>query len=103
MVSAAAARFDEANAAYNAGLYADAVRDFTDFVRTFPGDRRVEEAVFHLAESYRELGRTRDALAAYTYQVGRFPEGPFRVNAELQRGAILFDQGKPADAVPPLQ
>jgi TolA-binding protein len=103
VVSAAGARFDAANAAYNAGLYADAVRDFTDFVRTFPGDRRVEEAVFHLAESYHELGRTRDALAAYTYQVGRFPEGPFRVNAELQRGAILFDQGRQADAIPALQ
>jgi TolA-binding protein len=103
VVSASATRFDEANAAYNAGRYGDAVIDFTDFVRTFPGDRRVEEALFHLAESYRELGRTHDALAAYTYQVGRFPSGPFRINAELQRGAILFDQGKTADALAPLQ
>jgi TolA-binding protein len=103
VVSLASARFDSANAAYDAGRYADAVRDFTEFVRTFPADRRAEEAFFHLAESYRELGRTRDALAAYTYQVGHFPQGPFRVNAELQRGAILFDQKKIADAIPPLQ
>jgi TolA-binding protein len=96
-------RFNEATSAYNAGHYADAVRDFTDFVTTFPGDRRVEEALFHLAESYRELGRTKDALAAYTYQVGHFPQGPFRTNAELQRGAILFDQGRLADAIEPLQ
>jgi TolA-binding protein len=103
VVPLADARFAEATSAYNAGQYADAVRGFTDFVRLFPADRRAEEALFHLAESYRELGRTKDALAAYTYQVGHFPEGPFRTNAELQRGAILFDQGKLADAIEPLQ
>jgi TolA-binding protein len=103
VVSLSEVRFNAATAAYNAGRYAEAVRGFTDFVRTFPSDRRVEEALFHLAESYRELGRTHDALAAYTYQVGRFPEGPFRANAEVQRGAMLYDQGKLADAVAPLQ
>jgi TolA-binding protein len=103
VVSLSEVRFNAATAAYNAGRYAEAVRGFTDFVRTFPGDRRVEESLFHLAESYRELGRTHDALAAYTYQVGRFPEGPFRANAEVQRGAMLYDQGKLADAVAPLQ
>jgi TolA-binding protein len=103
VVSLSEVRFNAATAAYNAGRYAEAVREFTDFVRTFPADRRVEEALFHLAESYRELGRTHDAFAAYTYQVGHFPEGPFRANAEVQRGAILYDQGKLADAVAPLQ
>ncbi len=103
VVPLADARFAEATSAYNAGQYADAVRGFTAFVQGFPADRRVEEALFHLAESYRELGRTKDALAAYTYQVGHFPNGPFRTNAELQRGAILFDQNKLTDAVEPLQ
>ena len=103
VVPLADARFAEATSAYNAGQYADAVRGFTEFVRTFPADRRVEEALFHLAESYRELGRTKDALAAYTYQTGHFPDGPFRTNAELQRGAILFDQGQLPDAIEPLQ
>jgi TolA-binding protein len=103
VVPLAQVKFQAATAAYNAGHYAEAVREFTDFVHTFPTDRRMEEALFHLAESYRELGRTSDAFAAYTYQVGRFTDGPFRCNAELQRGAILFDQGKLADAVAPLQ
>jgi len=103
VVPLAEVRFNAATAAYNAGHYAQAVREFTDFVHTFPTDRRMEEALFHLAESYRELGRTSDALAAYTYQVTHFTDGPFRGNAELQRGAILFDQGKLTDAVAPLQ
>jgi len=103
VVPLAEVKFNAATATYNAGHYAEAVREFTDFVHTFPTDRRMEEALFHLAESYRELGRTSDAFAAYTYQVGRFTDGPFRCNAELQRGAILFDQGKLADAVAPLQ
>jgi tetratricopeptide (TPR) repeat protein len=99
----AAARFDSAMVFFNAGQYADAVTAFSDFVRDFPQDRRREEALYRLAESYRNLGRTDDALAAYTFQVGAYPDGPLRVNGELQRGAILFDKGRLADAIAPLQ
>jgi TolA-binding protein len=103
VVNVATARFEEATTAYHAGRYADAIGAFTDFVRGFPQDRRVEEALFHLAESYRLIGRNADALAAYSYQVDHFPDGPFRANAELRRGAILFDQHDYAHAVPALQ
>jgi TolA-binding protein len=60
----AAARFDTAMSFFNAGQYVDAVTAFSDFVRDFPQDRRREEALYRLAESYRSLGRTDDALAA---------------------------------------
>ncbi|MCE0522329.1 MAG: tetratricopeptide repeat protein [Methylacidiphilales bacterium] len=99
----AEARFDSAMTVFNAGQYADAVTAFSDFVRDFPQDRRREEALYRLAESYRNLGRTDDALAAYTFQVQTYPDGPLRTNGELRRGAILFDAGKFADAVAPLQ
>jgi TolA-binding protein len=99
----AEARFDSAMVTFNAGQYADAVTAFSDFVRDFPEDRRREEALYRLAESYRNLGRIDDALAAYTFQTQSYPEGPLRVNAELRRGAILFDQGKYGDAIAPLQ
>jgi tetratricopeptide (TPR) repeat protein len=99
----AAARFDSAMALYTAGQYADAVTALSDFVRDFPQDRRREEALYRLAESYRSLGRTDDALAAYTFQVQTYPDGPLRINGELRRGAILFDEGKFADAIAPLQ
>jgi TolA-binding protein len=99
----AAARFDSAMNFFNAAQYADAVTAFSDFVRDFPEDRRREEALYRLAESYRALGRSDDALAAYTYQVQTYPDGPLRVNGELRRGAILFDAGKFADAIAPLQ
>jgi tetratricopeptide (TPR) repeat protein len=89
--------------AFNAGQWADAVTAFSDFVRDFPGDRRSEEALYRLAESYRNLGRNDDALAAYTYQVQTYPDGPLRITAELRRGALLFDAGKMADAITPLQ
>jgi TolA-binding protein len=88
---------------FNAGQYVDAVTAFSDFVANFPQDRRREEALYRLAESYRNLKRTDDALAAYTFQVQTYPDGPLRVNGELQRGAILFDHGKFADAIAPLQ
>jgi TolA-binding protein len=99
----AAARFDSAMALFNAGQYADAVTALSDFVRDFPQDRRREEALYRLAESYRSLGRTDDALAAYTFQVQTYPDGPLRINSELRRGAILFDAGKFAAAIAPLQ
>jgi len=90
-------------ASFNAGQFADAVTAFSDFVRDFPDDRHREEALYRLAESYRNLGHTDDALAAYTFQVQTYPDGPLRANSELRRGAILFDQGKFADAIAPLQ
>jgi len=99
----AAARFDSAMTFFNAGQYADAVTAFSGFISDFPQSNRREEALYRLAESYRSLSRTADALAAYTYQVQNYPDGPLRINGELRRGAILFDQGKFADAVPPLQ
>jgi TolA-binding protein len=96
-------RFNNAMASFNAKQYADAVVALSDFVRDFPQDRRREEALFRLAESYRFLGHSDDALAAYTFQVQNYPDGPLRVNAELKRGAILFDAGKFTDAIEPLQ
>jgi TolA-binding protein len=103
IVNPAQARFDSAMLAFNGGQYADAVTAFSNFVRDFPDDRRREEALYRLAESYRALGRADDALAAYTYQVNAYPDGPLRVNGELRRGAILFDAGKIPDAITPLQ
>jgi TolA-binding protein len=103
ITSPAAARFENAMVFFNAGQYADAVKALSDFVRDFPQDRRREEALYRLAESYRNLNRTADALAAYTFQVQAYPDGPFRINGELRRGAILFDTGKIADAIAPLQ
>ncbi|HUB66580.1 MAG TPA: tetratricopeptide repeat protein [Candidatus Methylacidiphilales bacterium] len=99
----AVARFDNAMALFNAGHYAGAVTALSSFVVDFPHDRHREEALYRLAESYRNLGRADDALGAYTYQVQAYPDGPLRINGELRRGAILFDTGKVADAIVPLQ
>ncbi len=103
VLNPAATRFDSAMASFNAAQYADAVSAFSDFVRDFPQDRRREEALYRLAESYRNLGHPADALAAYTFEVQSYPDGPLRINAELRRGAILFDEKKFTDAIVPLQ
>ena len=99
----AEARFETAMNSYNSGQYAEAVTALSDFIASFPQDRHREEALYRLAESYRALKRTDDALAAYTFQVQAYPDGLFRVNADLRRGAILFDEQKFADAIEPLQ
>ncbi len=98
----AAEQFESAMAFFNSGDYVDAVTNFSNFLASFPQDRRREEALFRLAESYRALKRLDDALAAYTFQTQAYPDGPLRVNAELRRCAILFDQQKYGDAITPL-
>lgn len=103
VINPAAEKFDAAMAAFTAGRYADAVTAFSSFIAAYPQDRHREEALYRLAESYRSLGRTDDALAAYTYLVQNYPEGPLRMSGELRRGAILFDSGKFTDAIVPLQ
>jgi TolA-binding protein len=99
----AASRFETALASFNAGQYVDAVTAFSAFIRDFPQDRRREEALYRLAESYRNLGRANDALAAYAFEVKSYPEGPLRLDAQLRRGALLYDAGKLAEAIPPLR
>jgi len=99
----AEARFTAAMSSYSAGQYADAVGALSQFIADFPQDRHREEALYRLADSYRILKHTDDALQAYAYQVENYPDGLFRVDAEMQRGAIQFDAQKYADAIPPLQ
>ncbi len=103
VVNPAAAQFDAAMTALNAGQYADAVNAFTKFLTDFPQDRHREEALYRLAGAYRNLNRSDDALAAYTFQVENYPDGPLFLNGQLQRGALLFDAGKLTDAIVPLQ
>ncbi|MCE0484404.1 MAG: tetratricopeptide repeat protein [Methylacidiphilales bacterium] len=103
VTSPAEARFESAMGSFNAGQYVDAVQSLSDFVRDFPQDRHREEALYRLAEAYRNLGHNDDALAAYTFQVQLYPDGPLRINGELRRGALLFDAGKFSDAATPLQ
>jgi tetratricopeptide (TPR) repeat protein len=99
----AEARFAAAMSSYSAGQYSDAVGALSQFIADFPQDRHREEALYRLAESYRILKHTDDALQAYAYQVENYPDGLFRVDAEMQRGAIQFDAQKYGDAIPPLQ
>jgi TolA-binding protein len=103
VLNPAEVRFDAAMALLQANQFADAVTAFSNFIRDFPDDRRREEALYRLGESYRSLGRIDDALAAYTFEIQNYAEGQLRTSAQLRRGAILFDQTKFADAIPPLQ
>jgi len=40
---------------------------------------------------------TDDALQAYAYQVENYPDGLFRVDAEMQRFLTWFNDGAPLD------
>lgn len=60
-----AADYDAALASYRAGQFEAAGNGFEDFLRKYPKDRRVSEAVFYLGESFARRGRHREAAEQY--------------------------------------
>lgn len=97
-----AAKFDSAMLIYNQKQYAAAIPLLSQYISDFPNSNRREEALYRLGEAYRLLGRTDDALAAYAFQANAYPDGPFRNNGDIERGVLLFQANRFADAIDPL-
>lgn len=57
--------YEAALASYRAGQYEAAGSGFEDFLRKYPKDRRVSEAVFYLGESFARRGRHREAAEQF--------------------------------------
>jgi hypothetical protein len=68
-------RFAKAMTAFNAGDYGEADRLFVDFIRAFPSDARVEDAMFLLADGRARRGDAAGAREAARAYLRRFPDG----------------------------
>ncbi|MGZ3453426.1 MAG: FecR domain-containing protein [Polyangiales bacterium] len=68
-------RFGKAMNAFNAGDYGEADRLFVDFIRAFPSDTRVEDAMFLLADARARRGDKAGAREAARAYLHRFPNG----------------------------
>jgi tetratricopeptide (TPR) repeat protein len=101
VTSPAAAQFDRAQALLAAKKYAEALLEFSSLIKTYPNDSRREEALYRLADCYRLLGKTGDALAAFNYFLEAYPSSLFGAAAGFRKGEILYQRGKFAEAIPP--
>ncbi len=85
----AGAAFVEAMAAFSAGDYERSDALFAAFARAYPGDSRVEDAVFLRAVGRVRRGDTAGAREAARVYLEQFPSGLRREEAERMRAGAL--------------
>ena len=85
------ADYDAALITFKAGQYEDSQNGLQDFVKKYPKDRLVSEAVFYLGESYAKRGRHREAAEQYLKvstdysKSGRAPEAMVKLGLSLEK------------------
>ena len=85
------ADYDAAMLAYKAGQYEDAQAGLQDFLKKYPKDRLVSEAVFYLGESYAKRSRHREAAEQYLKmstdfgKTSRAPEAMVKLGMSLDK------------------
>jgi tol-pal system protein YbgF len=88
-----AAEYDASLAQFRAGQFEEAGNGFQDFLRKYPRDRRVSEAVFYLGESFARRGRHREAAEQYLKVSTDFSKAARAPEAMLKLGMSLDKLG----------
>lgn len=78
--------FRAAWADYTSGQYTLAIIGFEQFVRTFPTSERADEAQLLIGDSFYQMNRFRDAVAAYNQVIQHYPAGQQIAAAYYKRG-----------------
>ena len=90
--------FDRANAAFDAGNFADAVTGFQTFVDTYPGSPLSADANYLRGEAEANLGRWNPAARAFLAAFSDAPDGPRAPIALTSLGVALAQIGQPEEA-----
>jgi len=95
-----------ANAYQKAGRHSEAIAEYQatltlspPYGRTVSPEGHHAEMYMHIGDSYRALGKTDEALEAYSKAVKSAPKGPYAANALNSIGAIYSFTGRNAEAV----
>lgn len=89
-----------ADGLYARGMWDTAVKEYQAYLARNPGLKDGRDVVlYRLGESYRELGRTNDADAAYQQVYNDYPSGEFHYRAGLRRAELLEQAGQGAQQV----
>lgn len=92
------ADFQAAEAAIEAGNYAQAITLLEGFNQTYPGSPLAAEASLRRGQSLNQLGDTREAARAFLDSYTTAPDGPVAPQAVLELGTALGKLGKTQEA-----
>lgn len=90
--------FDRANAAFDAGSFADAAVQFETFTQTYPGSPLSADAHYLRGEAEVQLGRWNPAARAFLAAFSTAPDGPRAPIALTSLGVALAQIGQPEEA-----
>ncbi|WP_372681953.1 tol-pal system YbgF family protein [Desulfosarcina sp.] len=85
--------YQDAEQAFENGLYAEALDGYNLFLREAYEDPFVDDALFKIGRLYRLAGRDDDAIAVFFRLNREFPESDLVPGAMLETLNILFDGG----------
>lgn len=84
---------------FNRKNYRKAIDVYKDFVKKYPGDNDIDEALFMEGESFYKLGHFNDACKYWRKIAGRKPGSPYSLKAYNRLAYTSFGLGKYDDAV----
>ena len=85
------------NPSANAGTppdYQAAVKQYQDYLKTYPGDPNNDRVLYQLARAHELGGQLEVALATLDKLVAGYPNTSLRDEAQFRRGELLFNTGQ---------
>ncbi|MEE9219162.1 MAG: tol-pal system protein YbgF [Acidobacteriota bacterium] len=95
--------FQGAYADYSKGNFQLALWGFQDFMRKYPTDPRLSEALYWIAECHLSQGEHSQAMAQFDRLLQQYPNSPKAAGSHLKKGLTLLEANQVAQAVVQLQ
>jgi TolA-binding protein len=98
------AKYFLARIAFEQGNYADAVTDFTSYLKDYSVDDQMDcAAMSGLAAAYEAQSKNEDAVKTYTQVAEKYPQNPYAPQALLEASRIYLSLNQPDNAAKVLQ
>lgn len=92
-------QYKKATVLHHEKEYHKAARAYADFIRNFPNDDRVDDALYYMAASLELAGRYSEALDAYDRLLKKYPRSPRKVYSIYWKGALYLKLGRLDEAI----
>ncbi|WP_155309230.1 penicillin-binding protein activator [Desulfosarcina ovata] len=86
--------FQDAELAYDKGLYNEALVGYQHFLHQSYGDRHTDTALFKIGRIYRRMGNDEDSLAVFARLTHEFPQSVLVPDAMHETLTLLFERGQ---------
>lgn len=88
---------------YLRGSYDAAIREFEEYVNTFPDTELADNAVYWIGESYYRQRKFRQAIEQFNLVLDRYPRSDKLASAALKKGYAHLELGERSQGVAQLQ